>query len=82
MSAKTFHFEMTDTFGGEMNYCWIERFTVKAKTELGAIRKLSKETGFNFRKDGFVYRAKRACIAAYILEHEIDQDWIDKAEKI
>ena len=33
---ETFHIEVTDTFGGEANYCWVKRFKVTAKSELGA----------------------------------------------
>ena len=31
--------EWTDTFGGEANYCWVERSTIEAKNLQGAIRK-------------------------------------------
>lgn len=41
--------EMTDTFGGEANYCWIHRFIVTASTHRGAMRKVSRETGFAAR---------------------------------
>ena len=64
--------EMTDTFGGELNYCWVERFEIKAKSERGALYKLSKETGLHFRNDGLDYRAKKACIAAYFLDYDAD----------
>lgn len=73
---NNFFFEMTDTFGGDLNYCWIHRFKIKAKSLRGALQKLSKETGFNFRYDGSVYRAKRACIAAYEVEFPSDHfEW-------
>jgi len=42
---QEFFFELTDTFGGEANYSWVKRFKVTAKTELGALRKVSKEIG-------------------------------------
>ena len=32
-----YDYEMTDTFGGEANYCWVRRGTVKAKSFRGAI---------------------------------------------
>jgi len=32
----SFSWEVTDTFGGEANYCWVERG--KAKTWRGAVR--------------------------------------------
>ena len=48
---KTFFVEMTDTYGGEANYCWVNRFKVKASSMLGAIRKVTRETGYPARKD-------------------------------
>lgn len=74
---ETFYFEMTDTFGGELNYSWMKRFEVSAKSLKGALQKLSRETGFNFRFDGSVYRAKRACVALYELEF-IHAEWQGK----
>jgi hypothetical protein len=41
--------EMTDTFGGEANYCWVNRFIVTASTHRGAMRKVSRETRFAAR---------------------------------
>lgn len=73
---------MTDTFGGELNYCWLHRFTIDAKNERGALIKLARETGFNFRNNGLHYKARKACIAAYFLDYEIDQDWIDRSKKL
>ena len=74
---KTFYFEMTDTFGNELNYSWIKRFEVSAKSLRGALQKLSHETGFNFRFNGNVYRARRACVAVYELEH-VHAEWQGK----
>jgi len=65
---NTYFFEMTDTFGGELNYCWVHRFQIEAKSLRGALQKLSRETGFNFRFDGNLYRARRAHIAAFEVE--------------
>lgn len=67
---ETFRFEMTDTFGGELNYCWIKRFEIKAKSLHGALIKLSRETGFNFRYDGLNYKARNAHVATYEVDHE------------
>jgi hypothetical protein len=33
---NTYKIEVTDTFGGEANYCWVSRYTVKAKSIRGA----------------------------------------------
>lgn len=30
--------EVTDTFGGEANYCWVKRGTAKAKSRRGLIK--------------------------------------------
>ena len=67
---NTFYFEMTDTFGGEPNYCWLKKFEITAKSRHGALMKLSRETGFNFRFDGINYQAKNACVCAYELDTE------------
>jgi hypothetical protein len=37
--------EMTDTFGGEANYCWVNRFIVSASTPRGAMRRVTTRTG-------------------------------------
>ena len=37
--------EMTDTFGGEANYCWVNRFIVSASTPRGAMRRVCARTG-------------------------------------
>ena len=36
-----YYIEVTDTFGGEANYCWVKRFTVESSSFQGAIAKLS-----------------------------------------
>ncbi len=37
--------EMTDTFSGEANYCWVNRFIVSASSHRGAMRKVCARTG-------------------------------------
>ena len=74
---ETFYIEVTDTFGGEANYCWVKRFKVTAKSELGAIRKVSREMGYSFRKDwddGLCtrYNAKGANVCAFASYYEPD----------
>ena len=39
----------TDLFSGELNYSTVSRYSVKAKSFLGAIRIMSKYLGLNFR---------------------------------
>jgi len=47
---KTYNVEITDLFAGELNYSYISRMTIEAKSLLSAIRKVSNLTGLNFRK--------------------------------
>lgn len=81
---NTFYFEMTDTFGGELNYCWLHRFTVNAKSVRGALNKISRETGLHFRYNGINWKAKNACIALYeYSEFDMpDSDWISKSKTL
>lgn len=70
-----FYAELTDTFGGEANYSWVSRFKVHAKTPLGAIRKLAKETGLNFRKqwdsgDSIRYDSTSGATCIFIMPYE------------
>ena len=43
--------EVTDTFGGEPNYSYILRYRVRATTSRGAMRRIGKLTGLQWRKD-------------------------------
>ena len=72
---EKFYFEMTDTYGGESNYTWVHHFEVNAKSLHGALCKLSKEVGFNFRFDGTRYNAKNACICLFHLDYEINEHY-------
>lgn len=70
-----FYVETTDTYGDEANYTWVRYYMVKAKTFLGAIRKVGREEGLSFRIDGDFgeqrrYRAKNACICAIVNQPE------------
>ena len=44
-----YHFEVSDTFGGEMNGTWIRRYKVHAKSLRGALIKVNREEGFSGR---------------------------------
>ena len=48
---STFHIEVTDTFSGEANYCWVRRYKYEAKSVLGAIQKLARDYGGGWRLD-------------------------------
>lgn len=65
--------EITDTFGGEANYCWVRRLKVKARSMRGAISAVSRKTGYSFRiayDCGNIarYNAKCAAVCCFI-EH-------------
>ena len=66
--------EVTDTFGGEANYCWVRRYIIEASTLRGAVWKLSRHEGLSFRKDyDGRYNARNFCICAFIDEYDADQ---------
>ena len=67
---------MTDTFGRDLNYCWLTYFRVKANTIRGAMWKVSRETGLKFRNNGSYYKAKGDCIGIY----EVDYEWLNDDE--
>lgn len=46
---KVYNIYTTDTFGGELNYCWVIKYRVRANTERGAVCKVSRLTGFKLR---------------------------------
>lgn len=44
-------FEVTDTFGGEANYCWANRWTAPATlTKRGVVRALKADMGWTGKK--------------------------------
>jgi hypothetical protein len=67
-----FFVEMTDTYGGEANYCWVNRFIVSASSELGAIRKVTRRTGYPARTISGCgrYDVPGACICYFV-------EWVD-----
>ena len=44
--------ELTDTFGGEANYSWVNRFIVSASSPRGAMRKVCNVTRDTVRDSG------------------------------
>lgn len=46
---KQYFIEQTDTFSGEANYSWVNRYLVSANTARGAMWKVSRETGYPAR---------------------------------
>ena len=65
---ETYYVEVTDTFNGECNYCWIRCYAVRATTERGAMRIVGNYEGFNLRNDGWKWKFKNACIAAHVVD--------------
>lgn len=66
---QTYQFEVTDTFGGEANYCWKRTHTFEATSLHGALCMLSRAEGLNFRSVGFDrFDALHACICAFHLD--------------
>ena len=69
----TYNIEVTDTFGGDANYCWVRRYAVTAKSMLGAVQKLASIEGSGWKVDyndgNFArYNLKGACVCAFIEE--------------
>lgn len=41
-----YEIELTDTYGGEANYCWVKRAEIDAETLKQAVRKAKKHFGY------------------------------------
>ena len=68
---ETWNIEITDTFGGEANYCWVKRYTVQAKSILGAVQKVAREHGTGWKVDysdgDFArYNLTNACVCMFV----------------
>jgi hypothetical protein len=46
MSKPTYNIEVTDTFGGEANYCWVKRGTTTARSRRGKIEAAKRLAGW------------------------------------
>lgn len=77
---RNFYFvEMTDTYGGEANYSWVTRLKVNAKTMRGAVNKVARHTGLQWRKDGdfgsmLRYNSKSSATCFFIT------DWMEQEQ--
>ena len=76
----TYHIEVTDTFGGEPNYCWKREYRVRASSHLGAIRILARHDGGGWRRewdggDTVRFNLSGACICAFV-------SYVDSGESI
>lgn len=45
----TYKIEVTDTFGGEANYCWVRRYEYRATSPRGAVCAMAREHGAGWR---------------------------------
>ena len=72
IKMNTYQFEITDTFGGEANYCWARHYQVEANSLHGALCKVSKETGYNFNYDGARYDAKGCCVCMFDISDNLN----------
>jgi len=79
LKTPVFYFEMTDLFGGELNYSWVNKYAIEAKTFKSAQIRLGKEVGFNFNFDGIKYKAKGGAIAYTFLEYGVSEEWMKTA---
>jgi hypothetical protein len=43
----SFRLEVTDTFGGEANYCWVKRGTTKATSRRGILNAVKRLAGWD-----------------------------------
>ena len=80
-TKSIFFVEVTDTFAGEANYCWVHRFKVHATTARGAVRKVRREMGLPEARcawgfaDEARYDFKGTAICAFVMGYE------DEAER-
>ena len=73
-NKPTYFIEMTDTFGGEANYCWVNRFLVSASSPRGAMRRVCARTGDSVRSvGGDRWDSTRGCVCYFV-------EWVDAAE--
>lgn len=84
MSKKQeFLIYITDTFGGELNYCWVTKFKVSATTERGAVWKIARATGLKFRHCyDEIWKAKDACVGLVFDDVEYPQYDYDEAKDL
>ena len=74
MTTKREYFiEMTDVYGGEPNYSWVRRYKTRAVSERGALQKLQRRHGYNWRKthddgESVSYRSNSGSTCCFITE--------------
>jgi hypothetical protein len=68
---QKFYVEITDLFADQPNYSWVTRHKVTAKTPMGAIRKVNRAGGIQFKReydfgDYVRYKSKSGATCAFI----------------
>jgi hypothetical protein len=86
-TTEVYFVELTDTFGGEANYSWVTRFKVHASSIVSAVRKVSKQTGLNFRKqwdsgDLVRYDSKSGATCLFVSVYEDQAEHMFNVESI
>ena len=72
---QTFIITLTDMYGGEANFSWVTRHRIIAKSERGAIGKIARRSGLNFRNDGTKYLSRSGATCAFVdFADEYNQD--------
>lgn len=71
---ELYKIQITDTFGGEANFCWVRWYIVKAVSELGAVQVIARHygAGWNMEYTGR-YNLSGACVCMFV-------DWIDETD--
>lgn len=71
---ETYYFEITDTFSGEANYCWVDRYRIAAHNIEDAISRLNAYTGYDFPEEE-TYRdrwdSQNSCVCAFNVTEEM-----------
>ena len=75
MAKNKYFIEMTDTYSGEANYAWVNRFIVTASTMRGAMWKVARETGATVKKvidcgDFQRWDVRGACVCFFVSDSD------------
>jgi hypothetical protein len=76
-----YHIQLTDTFGGDANYCWIRNGTTKALKQRTVVRDVKRFAGWTGIRcevtdsmDGYVVRPRGICQIAFVTWQEGETD--------
>ena len=72
---EIFYVEVTDTYGGEANYCWVRRYKVHANTVRGAMLKVGRHLGARVKRvmdcgDSYRYDFRGSAVCAFVMGYE------------